>query len=91
VPVVEIQVLNRPAITVLTSQFLFDLLLDPIAIAILAAPGNSAAGPHRPSFPNRKRTPTSLLPGRRIDKAPRGYAQDYEHTAKSAILEARDL
>jgi len=60
-----------------------DLLLDLIAIAIPAvpAPENSAAGPHRPSFLNRKRTPTSLLLGpRRLDKAPAG-----------AILENRAL
>ncbi len=90
--VVEIQVPNRPANTVPTSQFSFDLLLDPIAIAIPPAPGNSAGDPHRPIIRNRKRTPTSLLLGiRRTDKALRGYAQDYEYIAKLAILEARDL
>jgi hypothetical protein len=90
VPVVEIQVPNRPAHTIPSSQFTF---ADPIAIAIPpTAPGNSAGGPHRPIARNRKRTPTSPPPGiRRTDKAPRGHAQDYEYTAKSAILEARDL
>jgi hypothetical protein len=92
VPVVEIQVPNRPAPTIPSSQFTFDLSSDPIAIAIPpTAPGNSAGGPHRPSFLNRKRTPTSPPPGRRIDKAPRGLAQDCVYTAKTAILEARDL
>jgi hypothetical protein len=92
VPVVEIQVPNRPAPTITTPEFTFNPSTYPVSTAMLApAPGNSAGGPHRPSFLNRKRTPTSPPPGQRIDKAPRGLAQDYEYTAKTAILEARDL
>jgi hypothetical protein len=93
VPVVEIQVPNRPAPTITTSEFSFNSSTYPVSTAMLApAPGNSARDPHRPSSLNRKRTPTSPPPGpRRTDKTPRGHAQDPDYTAKSAILEARDL
>jgi hypothetical protein len=94
-PTDEIQALPKPRNAVPTSQFTFDLSSDPIAIAVpTALASGHSASPHRPNHLIRKRVPNSPLPGpQRNDKAPRGQSQvqDYEYTAKSAILEARDL
>jgi hypothetical protein len=93
VPTDEIQALPKPRNAVPTSQFTFDLSSDPIAIAVpTALASGHSASPHRPNRLIRKRVPNSPPPGpQRNDKAPRGQSQDHEYTAKSAILEARDL
>jgi hypothetical protein len=94
-PTDEIQALPKPINAVPASQFTFDLSSDPTAIAVPTAPASGhSASPHRLNRLIRKRVPNSPPPGpQRNDKAPRGQsqAQDHEYTAKSAILEARDL
>jgi hypothetical protein len=92
----DVQTLPRPTTTIPSTQFTFDLSSDPIAITpIPRASHGLTAGPHRLNRLPRKRTPNSPPPGPpRNDKSPRNQdpgTQDSGYTAKSAILEARDL